>query len=503
MSPAGEAPVEHADGERFDVEVADSAEAGALFIRGGVVRLVAFGVGLVFSVGSIPLVTRHLGPSRFGYVGTVSAIVFIIAGFTEGGLTTLGVREYANAAPEQRPVLLRNLIGLRITATTIAVVLVALVTFALGSPEPITVGVLVGGAGLVCTIVGENFTVPLLVTLRIPAAAMLDLLRGGVLAATYVALVLLGSGPVPFMGATIASGLALLAGSAVVLRGRIAARPNFDFAMWRALLSRTLPYAVASAVGVVYFREALVLISYLSTIRQAGYYAAAFRIVEVLTTLPWMIASASFPIFARAARADVPRLGNGLQRLFEAAMLLGVWMTISVLVGAPLGIQVIAGPRYHPAIGVLEIQGLAIITSSLVATFGCVLLSLELYGSLLRANAVAVAVVTIASFALIPSGGARGAAIAPTAAEAVLALAYAVALARHDRRLRVSLRVVPRIALACGAALALAEVATDSSLLRLVIVGVVYFGVALVLRAIPPELWHAVLRRVPQASPAE
>jgi O-antigen/teichoic acid export membrane protein len=178
-------------------------------------------------------------------------------------------------------------------------------------------------------------------------------------------------------------------------------------------------------------------------------------------------------------------------------------MTISVLVGAPLGIQVIAGPRYHPAIGVLEIQGLAIITSSLVATFGCVLLSLELYGSLLRANAVAVAVVTIASFALIPSGGARGAAIAPTAAEAVLALAYAVALARHDRRLRVSLRVVPRIALACGAALALAEVATDSSLLRLVIVGVVYFGVALVLRAIPPELWHAVLRRVPQASPAE
>jgi O-antigen/teichoic acid export membrane protein len=308
---------------------------------------------------------------------------------------------------------------------------------------------------------------------------------------------------VPFMGATIVSGLALLAGSAVVLRGSIAARPNFDFAMWRSLLSRTLPYAVAAAVGVVYFREALVLISYLSTSRQAGYYAAAFRIVEVLTTLPWMITSASFPIFARAARDNIPRLRYGLQRLFEVALLLGVWMTISVLVGAPLGIKVIAGPRYHPAVGVLEIQGLAVITSSLVATFGFALLSLELYRTLLWANAAAVTVVTVAALVLIPGGGAHGAAIAPTAAEAVLATAYAVGLVRYDARLRLSLRVVPRVAVACAAALGAAYATTDSSAARLLIVAVVYFGVALVLGAIPAELWHAVLRRGPDHSAAQ
>jgi hypothetical protein len=99
--------------------------------------------------------------------------------------------------------------------------------------------------------------------------------------------------------------------------------------------------------------------------------------------------------------------------------------------------------------------------------------------------------------------GARGAAIAPTAAEAVLAGSYAVGLARHDRRLRVSLRVVPRIALACAAAAGVAVAATGSSLLRLVIVTVVYFGIALLVKAIPFELWNAVLRRRPGPAPID
>lgn len=493
-APGSVDPVQH---------VVDSSEAGGRFIRGGIFRLVSFGLGILFSLGSVPLVTRYLGPSRFGYFGTVSAIVFIIAGFTEGGLTTLAIRDYANCSPAERTALLRNLIGLRITATTFAVLLVSGAAALIGSPTAITVGVLVGGAGLVFTIVGENFTVPLLVSLRIPAAAMLDLLRGAVLAAVYVALVLIGTGVVPFMGATIVSGLALLLGSAVVLKGAVAARPAFDFVMWRSLVSRTLPYAVAAAVGVIYFREALVLISYLSTSRQAGYYAAAFRIVEVLTTLPWMIISASFPIFARAARDDLERLRYGLQRLFEVAVLMGVWMTLSVLVAAPLGIKVVAGSKYLASVSVLEIQGLAIITTFLVATFGFALLSLQLYRTLLWSNAAAVLVATVVAVVLIPGGGARGAAIAPTAAEAVLAAAYAYGLAREDKRLRVSLRVVPRIALACAVAAGAAYAVTSSSVLRLLIVTLVYFGLALLVRAVPFELWNAVLRRQPAPAPEE
>lgn len=479
-------------------DIVDSPEAGARFIRGSVVRLATFSLGILLSLGSVPLVTRHLGPQQYGYFGTVSAMVFIIGGFTEGGLTTLAIREYSAGSADDRAALLRNMLGLRISATSAAVLLAAAVTALLDSPREITLGVLVAGAGLIVTIVGENFTVPLQAQLRITATSIVTLLQQGVLAAVYVVLVLLEASTVPFLGATVVSGAALLVASMAVLGGGAGVRaPLFDLAIWRRLLARTLPYAVAAAVGVIYFREALVLIPYLSSSRQAGYYAAAFRIVEVLTTLPWIVISAAFPIFARAARDDLDRLTYGLQRLFETAVLLGTWMSLCVVVAAPLGVSVVAGPKFHPAIPVLQIQSGAILTSCLVATFGFVMLSLQMYRSLLWSNAAAVLVATVLASVLIPGTGSKGAAIAPTAAEAVLALCYATSLARRDRSLRVSLAVVPRIAVAGGAAVAAAYTASGSSIVRLGVVTAVYFVVAQLVGAVPFELRNAVLRRSP------
>ena len=48
--------------------------------------------------------------------------------------------------------------------------------------------------------------------------------------------------------------------------------------------------------------------SYVSTDEETGYFSAAFRIVEVVGVIPWLLVSAGFPILARAARDDDERL---------------------------------------------------------------------------------------------------------------------------------------------------------------------------------------------------
>ena len=147
--------------------------------------------------------------------------------------------------------------------------------------------------------------------------------------------------------------------------------------------------------------------SFLSTGRETGYYSAAFKIVEVLTTVPWLLAASGLPILARAARDDSARLSYAVQRLFEVGLILGMWMSASTIVGAKLGIDVVAGAEFHPAIGVLEIQALAIVTSFVAAILGYALLSHAEYRRLLRANALAVLLVTVLSFVLIPADGAQ------------------------------------------------------------------------------------------------
>jgi hypothetical protein len=97
---------------------------------------------------------------------------------------------------------------------------------------------------------------------------------------------------------------------------------------------------------------------------------------------------------------------------------------------------------------------------------------------------------------LIPTHGARGAAIAPTVAEACLGIAYAVSLARSDAHIRLSLRVVPGLAISLIASLAVAyALPVSSELIKLLVLAAVYFPLVYVLKVIPPEVVAALLRR--------
>jgi O-antigen/teichoic acid export membrane protein len=496
------APAEHVvDGlsatpEPGSRDLLDSGDAGGRYIRGGVWLTGAYVVNLLLSLAAVPLVIRHLGPVDYGRFATVTAIIFIVAGFTEAGLTSLGVREYSNRSKQEGPRLLRNLIGLRLTTTALGVLATMSILALAGEPAVVVLGLAVAGAGLMVRLVADNYAIPLNVQLRLGALAILGIAYQFALCAGYIILVLLDAGVVPLLAMTIVSSGLQLLGIAVIVRGEVAFAPAFDLFVWRRLLRETLPFAAAAAVGIIYFREALILMSFLSTGRETGYYSAAFKIVEVLTTVPWLLAASGLPILARAARDDSARLSYAVQRLFEVGLILGVWMSASTIVGAKLGIDVVAGAEFHPAIGVLEIQALAIVTSFIAAILGYALLSLRQYHRLLRANALAVLIVTVLSFVLIPAYGARGAAIAPTVAEACLGLAYAVSLARSDARLRLSLKTVPRLAIGLGVSLAVVyALPVSSELIKLLALAMVYFPLLYMFKVIPLEVVGALVRR--------
>ncbi len=477
-------------------DILDSGEAGAQFIRGGLSLTAAYFVNLLLSLAAVPLVIRHLGPAGYGHFAAVTAIIFIVAGFTEAGLTSLGVREYSNRPRSEGARLLRNLIGLRLTTTALGVLLTMAVLAAVGSPTVVIIGLAVAGAGLMVRLMGDNYGIPLSVQLRLGWVAVTGIAYQFTLCGGYVILVLAGAGVIPLLAVTIIASGVLLLGTAVLVRGEVSIVPAFDLQVWRRLVRETLPFAAAAAVGIVYFREALVIMSFLSSERETGYYSAAFKIVEVLTAVPWILAASGLPILARAARDDSARLSYAVQRLFEVGLILGAWMSACALVGAKLGIDVVAGAKFHPSIGVLEIQGLAIVTSFVAAILGYALLSLRQYRQLLRANALAVLIVTVLSFVLIPAYGARGAAVAPTVAEACLGLAYAVSLARGEARLRISLGVLPGLLVSLGASIAVAYLLPVSSeLVRLVALTVVYFPLLHVLKVIPLEVVGALVRR--------
>jgi O-antigen/teichoic acid export membrane protein len=469
-------------------DILATTDAGPAAIRGGAIRVVAYGIGVLLSVLSAALLFRHLGVVRTGEYVTVLAIVTITAGVTDVGLAAIGVREYALRDRTGREALMRALLGLRIVLTSIGVAGAVAVAGLLGYRETIVLGTLLAGGGLVFQNLQTALAVSLQARLRLGWVSAVELLRQLLTVLAIVALVEAGADLLAFLAITIPIGLIVLAVTAVLVReGGL--RPSFDIEAWRPLLRDTLPFAAATAIGVIYFRVAIVLLSLVSTGRETGYFGAAFRVLEVLVVIPQLVVGAAFPIFSHAAEGDRVRLAYALQRVFDVCVALGVFLAVLIFVGAPLAIDVIASrPEFGPSVAMLQIQAPALAFSFAAAALNYGLLSLRAHREVLVAVTVAFVASAVLAALLAAEAGGDGAAVAVSVGELVLAAAAFAALRKRHPQVAPRLTLVPRIAVAAGTAIGLVLLLDLPPLGGLFAAGAVYAGLLFALRAVPDEL---------------
>lgn len=479
-----------------EADILDSREAGGKVIRGGIARTASYVGGTLLGLISTPLMVRHLGVDDFGRYVTVGSLIFIVAGLTEGGLTAIGVREYSTRNTAERRQLVRDLFGLRIVLTAVATL--AAVAFALvaGYAEILVWGVLISAVGLALGNWFQVYAVPVTASLRLGTLAWLELLRQGLTSLAIVVLVIAGASLLPFFVAIpLATGVALVVMWSL-MRGEVPSRPSFNRARWWALLRDSLPYAAAIAVSVLYFRVGVIVTSIVSTEAQTGYYSLAFRIVELVSGLPWLLVASAFPVLSRAARDDDDRLGYALGRTYEVSLILGVWIALAIALGAPFAVEVVGGKAaFEPSIEVLTVLGGAMVGTFLIACWGHALLTLRRHGTLLAANLSAFVLGTALSIVLVSEHGALGAAIATTVTELWLALIYLVMLVRARPELRPRAGIVPAVALAAAVAIAPALLLDLTSLVATLVATVLFFAVLAALRQIPPEIVQALRNR--------
>ena len=170
--------------------------------------------------------------------------------------------------------------------------------------------------------------------------------------------------------------------------------------------------------------------------------------------MPVLAVSTAFPIFARAAGSDRDRFRFAVQRVADVAAILGALVVVTVFVGAPAVIDVIAGSDFAPASSVLQIQCLGLLGSFLAAVWGFALLSLGRHRAILWLACGPLAINAVLTAALAPDHGARGGAIATAIGEACLAVAGAVVLHRAMRPHGIGFTGIVRalaVAVPCGA----------------------------------------------------
>ena len=144
----------------------------------------------------------------------------------------------------------------------------------------------------------------------------------------------------------------------------------------------------------------------------------------------------------------------------------------------------------------LRIQGLALIATFVAFACGFPLLTLRRYRPVLLINLGALVLSSVLTLALVPSLGARGAAIAALIAETGLAVGEAAVLVRSERLIRLPFSAIPVAALAGGIGAASGLILPIHPLLGVLVASLVYFGVLRLLGRFPHEVREVMAGRI-------
>ena len=465
--------------------------AGPAVIRGGAIRALGYGASVVLGLAAAPFLIRHLGVDQYGRYVTILSIVAVIQGFSDAGLTNLGVREYSTRDAEARAGLMRNLVGIRILLATAGGVLAMLFVLVAGYNGAFIAGTAIAAAGAFLLSLQATFSVPLLAGLRLGLVTLLDVLRQAASFVLILAAVIAGAGLLGFLSIWVIVGALVAVVTAALVIRATSLRPGFDRVEWRRLLRDTAPIALAGAAFVLYYRIAVVVLSLVSTEAQTGYFSVSYRVIEALATLPSLLISSAFPVVARAAEEDHERLRYVLQRLFEVAVIGGAWLAMMTVVGAPLAVKILAGSDFEESVPVLQIQGVSLAATFLLFTWGFALLALRRNRALIVTNVGGLLFALLSTAILSGPYGAKGAAVGMVLTEAALAAGYGIAVARTEG-LRPSLRIVPRVIVAVGVAGGVVALLQPPTIVGLVLATVLFAGVLALLRGFPSELRHAL-----------
>jgi O-antigen/teichoic acid export membrane protein len=487
-STASNVSVTGSDGP--DSSVLSDEYVGRRVIFGSAQRGLGLAISSLFTAASAVVLLHYLRPASFGRYGTVIALVGVVYGISDMGLTATGSRELAlcETGDERREVL-AHILGLRIVVTSVGVIVAVAFAALAGYAQALILGTLLAGIGVLLQSVQAAMLMPLSVELRNGALAVNQVLTQAVLLAGFGILAAVGAGLVPFFAVQILVGVAMLAVVPLMLSREHIVAPRLTPARIVRLGRVALPIAVATVLGVLYLRLLVITMSLLSSKpAQIGYFVTSTRVLELVAGLPFLVVSIVLPVVTVAARDDRDRLVYMTSRVAQTMLLGGAFVALVLWTLSGTVVRVLGGARYGPAGQVLQIQGFATVTIFLTAAWQSALVGMHRLRSLVIALGAGVLAVIVAGAILIPPFQATGAAVAAVAGEAVLCLSVYLAVRQAGPGEWLPVGTALRVGAAAAAAVAAGLIPGIPEALRAVIVAGVFIAAAVILRTVPSEL---------------
>ncbi|MDP2708789.1 MAG: flippase [bacterium] len=328
--------------------------------RNTMVQVAGKAVSTLLGLAAVAVMARYLKESGFGQYTTIITYLSFFAVLADFGLTLVTAQMTSQPQADQKN-LLDNLFSLRLVSAAALLGAAPLIIIFFPYDPIIKIGAAVASLSFFFTALNQILVgwFQKNLTMSVVAAAEVIsriILLGGIILAAYLKLGLLA-----IMAVTVISSAVSFLLHFWFSRRSIKISWRIDLTVWRQIIKKSWPLGITIFFNLIYLRADILLLSLLKNQSEVGIYGATYKIIDVLTTLPFMFSGLILPIltarWAGRNRADFSRI---LQKSFDAMIILALPLIIGAQLTARPLMVLVAGENFALSGDVLKILILAI-----------------------------------------------------------------------------------------------------------------------------------------------
>lgn len=398
-----------------------------------IIQIIGKVIATILGLAAIAVMARYLREIGFGQYTTIITFLSFFGIIADFGLT-LVTSQMISRPGNNQAVLLNNLFSLRLISAVFFLGLAPLAVLFFPYEPIIKLGVAVTVLSFFFTALNQilvgffqkNLTMAVVAAAEVVSRVILLI---GIIITAYLNLGLLG-----IMIATVAASLASFIMHYWFSRRFIKISWQIDLGVWREIIKKSWPLGLTIFFNLIYLRADIFILSLLKSQTEVGLYGATYKVLDVLTTLPFMFAGLILPILTLEwANQNFKKFNRVLQKSFDAMIMLAIPLIIGAQFTARPLMLLIAGENFVQSGNILKILILAIGFIFIGCLLAHAVIAIDKQKNIIGAYVFTAATSLIGYLIFIPRFSYYGAAWVTVYSELAIALFSLYIVIKHSR----------------------------------------------------------------------
>lgn len=382
---------------------------------------------ILIGVLAIAFLARYLNPDGFGKYTTVLSFLQIVGIIFDFGLYLVLLSEISKIGAD-RNYIFSNILTLRIVSGVLFFVAIPILVLFFPYSTDIKIGILVTSLTFFLNSIIQIYSAIFQKEMKMDKVVYAEVIAKVFFLSLIVLFIFMKLNLIAILCINNINSAIFLFILYLYSRKYISYSWTIDLIYWKKVLHISWPIAVTTILNLIYFKADTIILSVFKTPTDVGYYGAAYKILEVITTLPHMILGLILPIFSVYwVGRKLKDFNFAMQKFFNIFCFI-TFALIAIFSAEASGIiNFIAGEEYQNSVGILQI----LIWPTAIIFFGSLfnygIIAIEKQKEIIKYFFVVAIISLISYFVFIPKYSYYGAAYTTLAVELIMTiLSYAL-----------------------------------------------------------------------------